>query len=76
MMKYVVLVLVIAAVLWWARSRSRTATRKPNAAPPALQAMVPCTHCGVHLPRAEAVPGVLGLYCSDEHRRVCGDRSR
>lgn len=75
-MKYLVLVLVIAVVLWWARSRSRTVTRKPQATPPALQAMVPCAHCGVHLPFAEAVPGVLGVYCSDEHRRVRGDRPR
>lgn len=74
MMKYLVLLLVIAAVLWWARSRSRSVTRTPKAAPPTLQAMVPCAHCGVHLPRAEAVPGALGLYCSDEHRRVRGDR--
>ncbi len=76
MTKYLVLALVIAVVLWWARSRSQKVPHKPRAAPPALQAMVPCTHCGVHLPRAEAVPGVLGLYCCDEHRRVCGDRSR
>ncbi len=74
MMKYLVLVLVIGAVFWWARSRSRTTGRKRHAAPPALQAMVPCAHCGVYLPRAQAVPGVLGIYCSDEHRRVCGDR--
>lgn len=76
MMKYVVLVLVIAAVLWWARSRARTRSveRKPPAAPPALEAIVPCAHCGVHLPRAEAVPGALGVYCSDEHCRARGDR--
>lgn len=76
MTKYLVLLLVIALVLWWARSRSRAVKRKPPAAPPALQAMVPCAHCGVHLPLAEGVPGVLGIYCSDEHRRVRGDRPR
>jgi uncharacterized protein len=73
-MKYLILVLVVAAALWWARSRRSTVARKPPAAPPALQAMVPCAHCGVHLPRSEALSGALGLYCSEEHRRARGDR--
>lgn len=73
-MKYLLLLLVIAGVLWWTRSRSRSIGREPPAAPPALQSMVPCAYCGVHLPRAEAVPGALGLYCSEAHRRARGDR--
>lgn len=73
-MKYLLLLLVVAAVLGWARSRARRVKREPPAAPPALQSMVPCAHCGLHLPRAEAVPGTLGLYCSEAHRRARGDR--
>lgn len=35
----------------------------------ATQAMVACTHCGVHLPRAEAVADAQGkLFCDDAHR--------
>lgn len=74
-MKYLVLILVIAAVLWIARARRKTVQgppREPKAVADA-QAIVPCAHCGVHLPRAEAVPGALGHYCSEAHRLARGD---
>ena len=33
------------------------------------QTMVGCTHCGLHLPRSEAVADAQGrLYCGDVHR--------
>jgi uncharacterized protein len=34
---------------------------------------VACAHCGIHLPRAEAVSGQKGLYCSTEHRSAAQD---
>jgi uncharacterized protein len=30
--------------------------------------MVACAHCGVHLPRDEALPGRGGVFCGDAHR--------
>ncbi|WP_428420225.1 PP0621 family protein [Methylibium sp.] len=74
-MKYLVLLLVIVAVLWLARSRPRAA-RPPHPADQGgskPQAMIECAHCGVHLPRAEAVAGTQGLYCSEAHRLAHGD---
>lgn len=33
--------------------------------------MVPCAHCGVHIPASESVVGPEGsAYCSEEHRRL------
>jgi uncharacterized protein len=33
--------------------------------------MVPCAHCGVHIPVSESVVGPEGsAYCSEEHRRL------
>jgi uncharacterized protein len=37
--------------------------------------MVSCSHCGIHLPRDEAVAGTLGLYCSTTHRSAANDRN-
>jgi len=37
--------------------------------------MVSCAHCGIHLPRDEAVAGTRGLYCSSAHRSAEGDRN-
>lgn len=69
-MKFIVLVVVVLAVLWLARSLRRH-TRPddaPGAPPPAREAMIACSQCGVHLPRSEALPGRGGLFCSEAHR--------
>lgn len=73
-MKYLLIILVVLAVLWFARGRSRHDA--PPAAPPrprGPQAMVRCAHCGVHLPAQDALSGAQGSYCSAEHRRLHGD---
>ena len=70
-MKYLVVLLVVVLVLWLARAARRTpAPRKPPPAqrPPAIEDMVRCAHCGVHLPRDEALPGRGGVFCGDAHR--------
>jgi uncharacterized protein len=72
-MKYLILLLVVLAVVWfWRNGRSAAAPRpKPakKAAPAVPQDMVQCPVCRVHLPRADALPGPDGqLYCCTEHR--------
>jgi uncharacterized protein len=43
--------------------------RSPRtAAPAAVQLMVRCAHCGVHLPGRDAVSGTGDDYCSPAHR--------
>lgn len=70
-MKYLILLAVVLAVVWyWRRGRPAApprAGKKPDAALP--QDMVECPVCRVHLPRGEALPGPDGqLYCCTEHR--------
>lgn len=72
-MKYLILLLVVLAVLWfWRNARRGDAPpggqRKTGAnAPP--QDMVQCPVCSVHLPRSDALPGPDGqLYCCAAHR--------
>ena len=75
-MKFVLLVLAIVALLWLLRSSRRGAGPPPVAkpgspAPPEqaeLQTMVSCAHCGIHLPRGEALPGRGGVFCGEPHR--------
>ena len=70
------LLLLIGAVLlgaWLWRSGRRIRTgddvkRKATEVP--QSGMVRCLHCAVHLPRAEALPGRLGPYCSREHQQL------
>lgn len=82
MMKWLVLAVVVVGLLWWlGRGRSgprRDAEGEPTAPPqhpratPQPEPMVPCAHCGVLLPRAEALSGgePSRPYCSDAHRRA------
>lgn len=73
-MKYLVVFLVIAVVLWFAlRDRPRRPPR-PRAKARGREVaalMVRCEQCGLHLPRDEALPGADdGFYCSEAHRRL------
>jgi uncharacterized protein len=70
--KFVLLVLAIALLLWmlFGRSRTRRSTRQdaPASAERAPEEMVACAHCGVHLPRSEALHSGRLAYCSAAHR--------
>ena len=71
-MKYLVLLIVLAVVVGVWRSRRPPASGHEKAAPraPVLpQDMVACSHCGVHVPRAEALMLGQHAYCCAEHRR-------
>jgi uncharacterized protein len=82
--KYLVLLLIVVAVLWVMRSgrsagSSTKGARGADDMPPAaarqgdepVQQVVACAHCGVHLPRSEALPAPGGrLYCSESHRQL------
>ncbi len=79
-MKYLLVLVIAFLVIWLWKSHRRTdisekanaaASKKPN------QKMVPteivaCDVCGVHLPRAEALAGPGGIYCSAAHRQQAG----
>ncbi|WP_027017153.1 PP0621 family protein [Comamonas composti] len=71
-MKYVLvlLVLVIAVGVWRNRRRAEDQPRRERAAPRVgkPQDMVECAHCGLHLPRSEALQAGALSYCSAEHR--------
>lgn len=71
-MKFLVLILVVGlGYLWWRNQRLPRTDRRsaPQAAP---QDMVACAHCGVHIPRREALVSNGQLYCSPEHQAQHG----
>lgn len=74
-MKYLIVLAVVLVGIWFWRNNRRAELRdKPAArvrasALPEPTEIVACAVCAVHLPRAEALPGGQGVYCSDAHRR-------
>ena len=77
LVKYLLVLLVVAIGIWSLVSRLRgpdrdakagDARRKPDGDKPVE--MVRCAHCGLHLAAAEAVADSEQRYCSEAHRRL------
>lgn len=82
-MKWLLVLLVVLAGVWWLRQsgRSGSGSSTPGkAANPSRgqrsataqadpQLMARCAHCGVHLPQSDAIHGPRGDYCCAEHRQ-------
>jgi len=69
--------ILILAALIVARMVSHKAARRNMPSPASgrgtggqAEAMVRCAHCGVHLPRSEALLLDGQLWCSEEHARL------
>lgn len=90
MIKYLVLLAVVGAVIWWLR-RARPGDEPPrpragaaeskgksDAASSAENAkptlMLACAHCGVHLPQADALTDAAGRPFCGEAHRLAGPR--
>ncbi|MEN9619027.1 MAG: hypothetical protein RL406_1264 [Pseudomonadota bacterium] len=65
-MKYLVLLLIVLAGIWWIRQQRKPDQPLNKKTDP--QVMVPCAHCGTHVPEDDAIRGSRGLYCSAAHR--------
>lgn len=88
MARLFLLLAILLAIFWWLGSRVRARRAEPPPADPgvprqgahpdangrAQEPMVPCAHCGVHLPRSEAI-AYQGLhYCRAAHLPEAQDR--
>lgn len=70
-MKMVLLFFIAMVLVWqWRRARVPKVRRAAQAGKATMQPMVPCLHCGVHLPSTEAIQGRTGAYCSSAHRQA------
>jgi uncharacterized protein len=70
-MKFLLFLLSVLALLWLLRGsvrRRMPPSRDERAASKLPQPMLSCAHCGLHLPRDEALPGRGGVFCDAAHR--------
>jgi uncharacterized protein len=64
------LLLVIAIVIAYFVLTGLARKRRQRPVPPPVEPMVPCAHCGVNVPRSEALEAAGRFFCSEEHRRL------
>ncbi len=70
MAKFLMLVLVLAAIFLLLRASSRRGKPPPAAPGQDPEAMTQCAHCGLHFPRAESLDRDGRNYCCEDHRRL------
>ena len=86
MSRYLILLLLIAAIWWMLRGERRASIKRhqaqaaPAPAKPSLEGerMVACAQCDLHLPISDAVPGGSAdesgrgriWFCSEPHRQL------
>ena len=68
MLKLLLIVGALVLLLWLIFGRRTTRESRGPTAPKRAEDMVACAHCGVHLPRSEAVLLGAQAYCSPAHR--------
>lgn len=77
-MKFFLLLGLFLLVVWLVRGAHRSLPPRADASQstfdPAVprdreqEEMVACLHCGVHLPRSEAIEAPAGWFCAQAHR--------
>lgn len=79
-MKLLLVLLTVLAVVWLLRGARQSTKRRdlppaagddrPRTPGAAVQTMVRCAHCGMHLPAADAIRHAQLPYCSAAHRKA------
>jgi uncharacterized protein len=64
------LLVIAAAVVYFLVSGYTRKRSRADASVAAGESMVPCAHCGVNVPRSEALESAGRFFCSEEHRRA------
>jgi uncharacterized protein len=80
MLKLVVVVVAVVALLWllFGRTAPKDGPKRDarRHAPGGAEDMVVCAHCGVHVPRSEALAARGLHFCSAAHRDGAPSRPR
>lgn len=72
-MKFLLMFFIVMVIAFqWRQSRKPKVQKAKRAAnpPAATPSMIPCAHCGLHVPEADAVRGAHAYYCSAAHRQA------
>lgn len=67
-------ILIIALLVWlllrMIKNRINRYQQRQQDKPQQINTVVRCQHCGLHIPKQEALQSDNKYYCSQEHRRL------
>lgn len=68
----ILLLIVVGFVVWALIRNYQRSLNKPSArtGEKAVENMVKCAHCGVNLPRSEAIYSGGDFFCTPEHKQL------
>ncbi len=67
----ILLLIAIGFVVWGVlRAYQRSLSKPPSSRERDVEDMVKCAHCGVNLPRSEAIYSGGNFFCTPEHQRL------
>lgn len=75
-MKFITWLLIILAAMTVSRvinarnAAARRGVAQPGKAPDRIESMVSCAHCGVYMPRSEALLIGKRTWCCEDHARL------
>lgn len=72
MFRYLILIVAIWLGVLIVRQFVRRSRMQPPPRTGTVEQMVQCAHCGVHLPRCEAIEARGNYYCCEQHSREPG----
>ncbi len=77
MLKFLIIAIAVGLLLWLLFGRGARSAKPPRGAKPdplgGPEEMVSCAHCGVNLPRSEALAARSLHYCTPAHRDAPDD---
>ena len=71
-------ILLIALVIWlllrlFKNWSAKKALERKRQQPAELKTIVKCAHCGLHVPKNEAIESANRYYCSQAHKKLHQD---
>lgn len=81
--RLLIVIALFVVVGWWLFGRAarvrgdgaaQPGARRAKARAEEVQDLVPCAHCGIRIPRSEAVTDGVDVFCGEPHR-LLGPRS-
>lgn len=67
MSRLLMLFAIAAAIYWLLKSYGKDVPRQDS---PAVEDMVRCAHCGLHIPRSDGIQSGGNYFCGAAHRDV------